>query len=122
MPDKLSRQRRYQFRHRELGLCWLCPEKVYRACLCRKHYQMRRIENREKYHRDNPGSRRYLNAKSYQIGIDKAWPGSDLTAKSVSPDSVKSRRGGLGRSKFTGVESRQPGATRKQKQTDAGRA
>lgn len=63
----LSRQRAYQFRHRELGLCWLCPEKVYRACLCEKHYQMRRIESREKYHRDNPGSRRYLNAQSYQV-------------------------------------------------------
>ena len=30
----------YQRRHRELGLCRRCPEKIFRGDLCRKHYRM----------------------------------------------------------------------------------
>ena len=37
----------YQRRHRELGLCQRCPEKIFRWGLCRKHYKM----EQEKYYR-----------------------------------------------------------------------
>ena len=30
----------YQRRHRELGLCQRCPEKIFSWGLCRKHYKM----------------------------------------------------------------------------------
>ncbi len=30
----------YQRRHRELGLCQRCPEKIFRWGLCRKHYMI----------------------------------------------------------------------------------
>ncbi len=30
----------YQRRHKEMGLCLLCPQKVFKANLCRKHYRM----------------------------------------------------------------------------------
>jgi len=29
----------YQRRHKEIGLCLLCPQKVFKANLCRKHYR-----------------------------------------------------------------------------------
>ena len=37
----------YQRRHRELGLCHRCPEKIFRGRLCRKHHKM----ERERSHR-----------------------------------------------------------------------
>jgi len=37
----------YQRRHKELGLCLICPHKVFKANLCRKHYRMAQ----EKYHK-----------------------------------------------------------------------
>ena len=36
----------YQRRHKEMGLCLTCPQKAYRAGLCRKHYRM----EQERYH------------------------------------------------------------------------
>ncbi len=30
----------YQRRHKEMGLCLLCPQKAFKANLCRKHYRM----------------------------------------------------------------------------------
>jgi len=30
----------YQRRHKEMGLCLLCPQKAFKAGLCRKHYRM----------------------------------------------------------------------------------
>ncbi len=38
--DGLSRQRRYQLRHKELGLCAACSGKVFRSGLCEKHYSL----------------------------------------------------------------------------------
>jgi len=29
----------YQRRHKEMGLCLLCPQKAFKANLCRKHYR-----------------------------------------------------------------------------------
>jgi len=37
----------YQRRHKEMGLCLICPQKVFKANLCRKHYRMAQ----ERYHR-----------------------------------------------------------------------
>ncbi len=36
----------YQRRHKDLGLCLICPQKVLKANLCRKHYRMAQ----ERYH------------------------------------------------------------------------
>jgi len=30
----------YQRRHKEMGLCVLCPQKAFKAGVCRKHYRM----------------------------------------------------------------------------------
>ena len=30
----------YRRRHKEMGLCLNCPEKLFKAGLCRRHYQM----------------------------------------------------------------------------------
>jgi len=30
----------YQRRHKEMGLCLICPQRVFRAGYCRKHYRM----------------------------------------------------------------------------------
>ncbi len=35
----------YQRRHRELGLCRRCPEKIFRGGLCRKHYRIERVRS-----------------------------------------------------------------------------
>ena len=37
----------YQRRHKEMGLCVLCPQKAFKAGVCRKHYRMAQ----ERYHR-----------------------------------------------------------------------
>ncbi len=37
----------YQRRHKEMGICLTCPQKVFRAGYCRKHYRMAQ----ERYHR-----------------------------------------------------------------------
>ena len=37
----------YQRRHREMGLCLICPQKVFKTNLCRKHYRMAQ----ERYHK-----------------------------------------------------------------------
>ncbi len=29
----------YQRRHKEMGLCLICPQKVFKAGVCRKHYK-----------------------------------------------------------------------------------
>jgi len=36
----------YQRRHKEMGLCLTCPQRVFRAGYCRKHYRMAQ----ERYH------------------------------------------------------------------------
>ncbi len=36
----------YQRRHKKLGLCLSCPQRVFRAGYCRKHYRMAQ----ERYH------------------------------------------------------------------------
>jgi len=46
----------YQRRHRALGLCQRCPEKIFRWGLCRKHYKM----EQEKYYRLQAESRRVI--------------------------------------------------------------
>ena len=37
----------YQRRHKEMGLCLICPQKAFKANLCRKHYRTAQ----ERYHR-----------------------------------------------------------------------
>jgi hypothetical protein len=37
----------YQRRHKEMALCLICPQKAFKANLCRKHYRMAQ----ERYHR-----------------------------------------------------------------------
>jgi len=41
----------YQKRHKEMGLCLTCPQKVFRAGYCRKHYRMaqERYKLRDEY-------------------------------------------------------------------------
>jgi len=35
----------YQRRHKEMGLCLICPHKVFKANLCRKHYRTAQERN-----------------------------------------------------------------------------
>ena len=46
----------YQRRHRELGLCQRCPEKIFRWGFCRKHYRM----EQEKFYRPRAEFRRVI--------------------------------------------------------------
>ncbi len=36
----------YRRRHRKMGLCSICPRKVFKNWLCRKHYRMERERKR----------------------------------------------------------------------------
>ena len=38
----------YQRRHKEMGLCTRCPEKAFKAGMCKKHYGMERKRKLEK--------------------------------------------------------------------------
>ena len=38
-----SRQRAYQLRQNEKGLCMKCGERIYKAGLCEEHYHYNRI-------------------------------------------------------------------------------
>ena len=60
----VSRQLRYQLRHRRDGKCNLCPEPaVPGMCRCAKHL----VLFREHLRAVNSARRRYLGAKSYKL-------------------------------------------------------
>ncbi len=50
--DKISKQVRYQRRHRAMGLCWLCGDKVHGdSPFCLKHRDDARTRRRNLYRR-----------------------------------------------------------------------
>ena len=53
----MTRQERYQLRHKNEGLCHICPLKaVPKKSFCKIHLEQRRVKNRERM-------RRLLNCK-----------------------------------------------------------
>jgi len=52
MPDSeapISRQARWQRKHKALGLCIQCSRKVFRSWRCRKHYELYAVKQRLRY-------------------------------------------------------------------------
>ena len=47
--SEISRQARWQRKHRALGLCILCSEPAHKGMRCEKHYKQHRISTRLRY-------------------------------------------------------------------------
>ncbi|MFM7735146.1 MAG: hypothetical protein ACKPBU_04095, partial [Alphaproteobacteria bacterium] len=47
--SQISRQARWQRKHRALGLCVLCSKPAFRGWRCRKHYEQHKITMRLRY-------------------------------------------------------------------------
>jgi hypothetical protein len=59
----ISRQRRYQLRHKRDGLCALCPARAVMNVFCLKHW----IPARERQRKALSCVHRNLGARSYQL-------------------------------------------------------
>lgn len=47
--SEISRQARWQRKHRAMGLCVLCSEKAYKGWRCEKHYEQHKLTMRLRY-------------------------------------------------------------------------
>jgi hypothetical protein len=66
--DGLSRQRKYQLRHKRVGLCCDCSRPVASGTLfCELHRRKRNVENREWQRKRFKRKIRYRNAESYRF-------------------------------------------------------
>ena len=45
----ISRQARWQRKHRTMGLCIQCSRKVFHSWRCRKHYELHTLKQRLRY-------------------------------------------------------------------------
>jgi hypothetical protein len=61
----VSRQRRYQLRNGNAGLCVLCSEPAVTAHYCERHRRETNVRQRELMRRIHGRSVRYKNAESY---------------------------------------------------------
>jgi hypothetical protein len=66
--DAMSRQRKYQLRHKRAGLCCNCSRPVVSGTLfCELHRRKRNLENRERLRKRFRRKLRYLKAESYRF-------------------------------------------------------
>lgn len=72
MNKPTSRQRAYQLRHKEQGLCLLCPVVAWKHDLCRRHYEDSLIRQREYMRKRQGCSRRNTGSTSYRIEIERS--------------------------------------------------
>src|SRR5438045_9678012 len=64
----MSRQRKYQLRHKHAGLCCECSRPAASGTLfCEQHRRTRNLENREKQRKTFKRKIRYLKAESYRF-------------------------------------------------------
>jgi len=64
----MSRQRKYQLRHKRAGLCCECSRPAASGTLfCELHRRKRNLENREKQRKSFKRKIRYLKAESYKF-------------------------------------------------------
>ena len=78
--DAMSRQRKYQLRHKRVGLCCDCSRPVASGTLfCELHRRKRNVENREWQRKRFKRKIRYRNAESYR------FTGSDARERKSAP-------------------------------------
>jgi hypothetical protein len=66
--DAKSRQRKYQLRHKRMGLCADCSRPIASGTLfCELHRRKRNLENRERQRKRFRRKIRYLKAESYKF-------------------------------------------------------
>lgn len=64
LPPKISRQRKYQIKHKKEGKCTLCPEPVYKSDVCKAHYIKSKLI-KQKYYKSEQW-KEYLRNKRIQ--------------------------------------------------------
>jgi hypothetical protein len=70
----MSRQRKYQLRHKRAGLCSHCSRPAASDTLfCQLHRRKRNLENREKQRKRFKRKIRYLKAESYKFTGSDAY-------------------------------------------------
>jgi len=70
----MSRQRKYQFRHKRVGLCYNCSRPVASGTLfCELHRRKRNLENRERQRERFRRKIRYRKAESYKFTGSTAY-------------------------------------------------
>ena len=70
----MSRQRKYQLRHKRAGLCSYCRRPVGHGTLfCELHRQKRNLESREKQRKTFKRKIRYHKAESYKFTGSNAY-------------------------------------------------
>jgi hypothetical protein len=70
----MSRQRKYQLRHKRAGLCCDCSRAAASGTLfCELHRQKRNLENREKQRKRFKRKIRYFKAESYRFTGSNAY-------------------------------------------------
>src|SRR6266498_4437730 len=70
----MSRQRKYQLRHKRAGLCCDCSRPVAHGTLfCELHRRKRNLENRERQRKRFKRKIRYHKAESYKFRGSKAY-------------------------------------------------
>jgi hypothetical protein len=72
--DAMSRQRKYQLRHKRVGLCYDCSRPVANGTLfCELHRRKRNLENRERQRERFRRKIRYRKAESYKFTGSNAY-------------------------------------------------
>ncbi len=81
----MSRQRKYQLRHKRAGLCCECSRPAASGTVfCELHRQKRNLEGREKQRKRFKRKIRYRKAESYKFTGSNAYKRHWLGRKSVS--------------------------------------
>jgi hypothetical protein len=72
--DAMSRQRKYQLRHKRVGLCYDCSRPVASGSVfCELHRRKRNLENRERQRERFRRKIRYRKAESYKFTGSNAY-------------------------------------------------
>jgi len=82
----MSRQRKYQLRHKRVGLCACCSRPVGHGTLfCELHREKRNLESREKQRKRFKRKIRYHKAESYKFtgsdAYERVWTGRRLKSR-----------------------------------------
>jgi len=72
--DAMSRQRKYQLRHKRAGLCYECSRPATSGTFfCELHRRKRNLENRERQRKIFRRKIRYREAESYRFTGSNAY-------------------------------------------------
>lgn len=89
--SQISRQARWQRKHRAMGLCVLCSRPAFKGWRCKKHYEQHKITMRLRYIPKVRGRYKVSGATETTTKRKAAKPAAKTTARAAKPAAKRAK-------------------------------